>query len=138
MPYLHELIQEAIDQKEWPLLISDQEGRTYRIEHTNGAIWWDPQGTAVIMYAHQIISDRWQRIYPKIDWAKVRHGSVLRTRGGRDVRILCTDCDDPELPIVGLIKRGEKEQAEMWTATGGWLEDNRREDQDDLVSVVKY
>ena len=138
MAYLHELIQEAIDRNTWPLTVRDPEQRTYCIKHAKGAIWWEPQGTAVIMYAHQLISDQWQRIPNEIDWSKVRHGSEGLTRGGSKVRIVCTDCKDEHYPIIALVhNKNGRECSEQYAATGAW-EWRQNCNVMDIVEITKY
>jgi len=46
-----------------------------------------------------------------IDWTK-----PVQTRGGRKVRVLCTDAPDSQYPVIGLIDGGG--DPETWTLGG--------------------
>lgn len=61
----------------------------------------------------------------------------VQTRDGNSVRILCTDVEDSDFPVVSLVKRGKSEALYRHTLKGSYY--RSRPDPNDLVNVpVKH
>ena len=52
---------------------------------------------------------------------KIEMGRTYRTRDGRDVRIYAVD-GEPDWPIHGAIKEGDKWFLNKWDVSGKWME----------------
>lgn len=62
-----------------------------------------------------------------------RGSLIAQTRDGRKVRILCTDGNDKDFPIVGFIEG--KSKTAHWQLTGQWASGEFHEGKADLVNV---
>ena len=69
---------------------------------------------------------------------KVEMGKKYRTRSGLSVRILCTDLQHPEYPVVVAVKEDDVEIMRRYTSDGRYLVNNCTCPSDmDLVEVLE-
>ena len=60
-----------------------------------------------------------KEIIKSFDLASYKNGAKVKTRDGHEVRIICTDKEDPYFPIVALVKLADgSESTQFYTSNG--------------------
>ena len=79
-----------------------------------------------------------KEIIKPFDLEAYKNGAKIKTRGGREVRIICTDAKNPHFPIVALIKLVDcSEITQSYTSKGKTQLTKCTISDNDLVIVEK-
>lgn len=64
---------------------------------------------------------------------EAKRGKPVCTRDGKDVRIICFDRDEPDYPIIALVRKGNCEQLCSYTLEGYYCNTHTYPQKEDLM-----